>query len=607
MNKERELAENEKELVGTKEETPKTSLDHEEINHEHQDEHEDISSFNKEDLLKLISNYKLSDSPGLDNAFLKDVKFHFDQHIESERDKALQRFIEDGGKEEDFDFKKDKTTQKFEKIYEELKSRVSENYNKIEKDKERNLELKNELLERLRQLTSSEETTTSITTLKEIQDEWKKIGQVPSNYAQNLWASYNALVEMFYNNRSIYFELKELDRKKNLEAKKELADKAEKLVDKEDISEAVKELRILHDEYKHIGPVPKEDQEALWMRFKTASDKIYEKRKNYYSNQKQQLEENYKKKAELIERIEELAHFKTEKIDDWKVKTNEVLSLQEDWKKAGRIAKDKAKDASKKFWTACKTFFNNKNTFFKQLESQKEENLKLKVQLCEQAEAIKDSDDYKATASELKDLQKKWESIGPVPIKMKDEVFKRFKAACDEFFNRRREQFAEVEKEFIENLKKKISVIEKLETLASKDEKDPEEMKALQEEWKAIGFVPKNEVKNISERYNKAIENYISGIEKMNPDEKDSLKVALQLASLKGSPAADKKLHRKESEIFKRISNLRKEIDRYNTNILFLSRGSKADKLREEINLKILEAQNELKTLEDQLKLLKEA
>jgi hypothetical protein len=582
-------------------------LNQEEVNHEHQDEHEDISGYSKDDLLKLISNYKLTDSPGQDSAFLKDVKFHFDQHVDGEKDKALQRFIEDGGKEEDFDYKKDKTYQKFEKIYDELRSKVSENYNKIEKDKERNLEHKNELLEKLRQLTSSEETTTSINTLKEIQEEWKKIGQVPSNYAQNLWASYNALVEMFYNNRSIYFELKELDRKKNLEAKKELADKAEKLVEKEDITEAVKELRLLHDEYKHIGPVPKEDQEALWTRFKSASDKIYEKRKNYYADQKHLLEENYKKKAELIEKIEQLAEFKTEKIDDWKVKTNEVLSLQEDWKKAGRIAKDKAKDTSKKFWTACKTFFNNKNVFFKLLESQKEENLKLKVQLCEEAEALKDSEDYKATANSLKDLQKKWESIGPVPIKMKDEVFKRFKAACDEFFNRRREQFAEVEKEFTENLKKKISVIEKLEALASNDSKDPEEMKALQEEWKAIGFVPKNELKNINERYNTAIENYISGIEKMNPDEKDSLKVALQLASLKGSPAADKKLHRKESEIFKRISNLRKEIDRYNTNILFLSKGSKADQLREEIKSKILEAQNELKTLEDQLKLLKEA
>lgn len=602
MNKERESAANESTEVG--DEMLKPAFETEES---HSEDHEDISNHSKEELCELIDNYKLTDNPSRDNAFLKDVKFHFDHLVDNEREQALQKFIEEGGEEGDFELKKDKTTQKFEKAFDALKTKVSQNYNNLEKEKEKNFQIKNDLLEKLRQLTSSEETTTSINVLKDIQDQWRKTGPVPASQGQTLWANYNALVEMFYNNRSIYFELKELDRKKNLEAKKELCDKVELLVNKNDVLQAVRELRTLHDEFKHIGPVPKEDQEALWNRFKTASDKIYDKRKEHYSSVKTDLEENYKNKLELIGKIEQYTSFTTEKIDDWKSKTAEVLALQEEWRKVGRVPKEKAKETSKKFWSACKTFFNNKNSFFKVLESKKEENLKKKIELCEKAESLKDSDDYKNTAIALKDLQKQWESIGPVPIKKKEEIFKRFKTACDAFFGRKREQHAEVEKEFVENLKKKNEILDKIDKLAAADKKDTQELKALQEEWKSIGFVPRTEIKNVNERYNLAIEKYISGLENFNKDEKDDLKMALQLAAIKGSPLADKKLHRKESEIHKRISSLRKEINQYNTNIDFLAKSAKADKLRAEINSRIQEAQNELKTLEDQLKLIKEA
>jgi hypothetical protein len=502
-------------------ESPKISFEGEEHFSEIHNDHEDLSHFSKEDLLKYLQNFRLTGNISQDNALLREVKFHFDHLLENERDQALQKFIETGGKEEDFEFRKDSFVQKFEKNFDNLKTTVSENYNRLEKEKEKNLQIKNELLDKLRQLTSAEETTTSINTLKEIQDQWRKTGPVPLSHSQNLWASYNALVEMFYNNRSIYFELKELDRKKNLELKKELVEKAEKLAENNNIIQAIRELRNLHEEFRHIGPVPKEDQEELWNKFKAASDKIYEKRKEHFAVQKKQLEENYEKKNELIKKIEELSAFKTDRIDEWKEKTAEVLSLQTEWKKTGRVHKDKAKESSKKFWSACKTFFNNKNAFFRELESHKEENLKLKTELCEKAEALKESDDFKNTANALKELQKKWEEIGPVPLKVKDEIYKRFKTACDQFFSRKREQHAETEKEFVQNLQKKLSIIEQIEQLAGKTDKDPHELKVLQDEWKHTGFVPKNELKNLNEKYNQAIEKYIAGLESLN--EKDTL------------------------------------------------------------------------------------
>jgi hypothetical protein len=573
------------------------------VTEEHEGEelqHEDYSSYSKEDLLAALEKAEPKN-----NTQIKEIKSNYDNVIATERDEALQRFIENGGEEGDFEYKKDKTTLQFEKLYDQIKEKQKQNFSNQEKEKENNLKVKNNLLEKLREIISQEETNKSITSLKDIQEEWKKIGPVPQAQAQNLWNNYNALIERFYNNRSIYFELKELDRKKNLETKKDLCDKAEKLTETEHLPTALRELKMLHEEFKHIGPVPKEDQEALWSRFKAASDKIYEKRSHYNETQKKQHEEHYKNKLAIADKIEPYASFYSEKIDDWKTKTAEVLALQSEWKSAGGVTQEQTKELSKKFWPLCKKFFHNKDQFFKKLESQKEENLKLKVELCEKAEALKDSEDYNETARVLKNLQKSWEEIGPVPIKQKEEIFKRFKAACDAFFSRKREQSAEAEKQYVENLQKKIAVCEKIEKLAESAEKDTAALKALQVEWNSIGFVPKDEIKNIQHKYNAAIDKYLDALEKMGGEDKESLKLSLQVEASRNNPEAGKKLHRKEGDIQRKISALKQEINTWNTNIDFLGRSSAAEKLKKEMQEKIQNSQNELKALQAQLKIIK--
>jgi len=577
------------------------------MDEEHQNGEEiqqaDYSSYTKEQLLDALQKADFKN-----NSLLRELKSQFDNITSAEKDDALQAFIESGGEESDFDFKKDTTTKNFEKLFDQFKEKQKLNNTNQEKEKENNLKIKNGLLDKLRELIAHEETTTSITTLKDLQEEWKKTGPVPQAQSQTLWNNYNALVERFYNNRSIYFELKELDRKKNLETKKELCEKAEKLTEINHLPTALKELKQLHEEHKHIGPVPKEDQEALWTRFKAASDKIYDKRNHYHETQKKLVEENYNKKLSIAQQIEPYTTFESDRIDDWKAKTAEVLKLQAEWKAAGMVTEQQTKELSKKFWPYCKKFFHNKDQFFKKLESRKEENLKLKTELCEKAEALKDNQDFNSTAKELKTLQKRWEEIGPVPIKQKEAIFKRFKAACDFFFSKKREQIAGEEKQYEDNLKKKLSLIEKLEELANNEaEPDPQALalKNIQTEWSAIGFVPKAEMKNIQDRYGKAIDKYLAKVEKMGGANIENLKLSLQVEALKNSPDAHRKLHKKEGDIHKRISTLKHDINTWNTNIDFLGRSAAAAKLKAEIQEKINLAEKELKDLQNQMKLIK--
>ena len=270
----------------------------------------DLTKFSKEELLNFLLNIKLEESTGKANSLIRNIRTQYDSIYESEKAEALQSFIGADGVADDFEYKKTELDQKFEKAFDQFREKISLQHATLEKEKDKNLKEKNNLLDKLRSLISAEETTTSINVLKDIQTEWKKIGQVPASHNQELWANYNALIERFYNNRSIYFELKELDRKKNLESKIELCEKAEKLAGMESVTQAIKDLKALHDEYKHLGPVPKDDQEILWARFKAASDKVYEKRNEYFDQLKKEQEENFitidvdKKKPDIIKKGE---------------------------------------------------------------------------------------------------------------------------------------------------------------------------------------------------------------------------------------------------------------------------------------------------------------
>lgn len=577
----------------------------EDDDHEDEDQQVDYSNYSKKQLVEVLAALTKEDNINKIERVLKEVKPHYDELRNAEREKALEKFIAEGGDEADFAYKPDELDVKFDADYGLLKERRSKHFASIEKQKDDNLAAKNQLLEQLRKLVDDEETTASLDELKKIQSDWKKIGQVPAGQVKTLWANYNALLDRFYDNRSIYFELKELDRKKNLEAKLELCERAEKLQEETNLKNAIKELNELHEEFRHIGPVPQEDQEALWQRFKAASDALYDRRREFIDKLKGELHENMIAKKALGDEVQTFLTFDSDRINEWNEKTKEILELQKKWEAIGGLPKDKAKAINKHFWGGFKGFFANKNAFFKKLEGQREENLKKKEALVQQAEELKDSQDWDKTAESLKKLQAEWRTIGPVPEKFRNSIFAQFKKACDHFFEQKRAKNKEANKEFEENLAKKKAICEAIEKLAEEKSSDVDKLEVLFDEYQGIGFVPRSAIKSIQNRFNEAVNKFLEGAEELGEEQKHNIKLTIKFSKLKNSPNANRKLHQKEGEIRKHISNLENDIVLWKNNLEFFANSKTADKLKEDFDIKIKKAKEELEELREQLHVIR--
>ncbi|GGF48246.1 DUF349 domain-containing protein [Echinicola rosea] len=593
------------------ESSQETEEQHEEDHHDQDDHHEeehhvDYGSFSKKQLLSALKELIEKGRYIKDDHVANDIKAHFEEdHFNKEKEEALKDFVRDGGAEDDFFYKQSEDDKMFFALYGEFKNRRSSKIKEQEEEKEKNLYAKNQILERLRELVDGEETTHSISTIKEIQQEWKDIGPVPGAQNKNLWASYNALMDRFYDNRSIYFELKELDRKKNLEGKLELCEKAEALDSEGDLRTAIRALNELHEEFKHIGPVPREEQETVWQRFKAASDAIYAKRKAYYESQKEVFKENQTKKEELIHKLDDFKDFKANRIKEWNVKTKEILSIQKEWEAIGPVPRECGREINRGFWGAFKQFFHNKNLFFKELDEIRRINKEKAEELIKVAESLKDSTDWQNTSNALIKLQQDWKKLGPTPEKVRDDLYKRFKTACDTFFDNRREANKEINKEFDKNLELKEAVCEKIKALPESEEFTVENLEKFVAEYNAIGFVPRKNIKEIAAKFNEAVE---TCVEKLDTDgeNREEFLFRLNLNKIQGDPNSDRVFNKKEHGIRKQISDLENNITLWKNNLEFFASSKTADKLKNQFDEKIEKAEEEIDKLKKKLSILRE-
>jgi hypothetical protein len=580
--------------------------EHEETSEEHaEEEHVDYSGYTKQQLVNVVKDLTKETNFKRIDFVLKEIKPLYDEFREKERIGALNKFVENGASADDFEYKGDDADIVFDATVKLLRDRRAQYFREQEERKVDNLRRKEILLEKLRELSDAIDNNNQFDAFKELQKEWKSIGPVPGTHAKTLWANYHALVDRFYDNQSIYFELKELDRKRNLVSKLELCDRAEKLANVEIIKDAIRELNELHHEFKHIGPVPIEEKENVWQRFKAASDAVYAKRDAYLQNLQKELQVNLEEKQKLADEVQQFATYQSDRIKEWNQKTKDILDVQKRWEIVGGLPRAKAKDVNKKFWSAFKAFFNNKNNFFKKLDEEREGNLKLKNELVQQALALKESSDWEKTSNELKNLQQKWKDIGPVPEKHRERIFKEFKEACDYFFEQRRTQHGKVESEQGENLKEKEKICEELELHASQGTAAPNLLRTLQDKYNSIGYVPKNNINAIRNRYHLAVEKFVNAISEFNEDDKSKLMLENQISDLKNDPMAERKIFQKEQAIRKKISKVENDIALWKNNLEFFSRSTNAEKVRDEFNEKIAEAADHLKHLKEQLKLLK--
>lgn len=566
----------------------------------------DLSGLSKVELLDLLKE-KLNH--GISNKLEKiihELKAAFEELFVKEREEALQQFLGDGGSEDDFSFRGTEVDKAFNALFNDFRNQLSSIRKEAERQKEKNLQAKTELLNKLRDLVDGEETTLSMSAVKAIQETWKTIGPVPLAQSKNLWASFNALMDRFYDNRSIYFELKELDRKKNLESKLELCEKAESLKEVEDLKEAIRILNELHEEFKHLGPVPREEQEQVWVRFKAASDVIYDRRKEFFDGQKDVIKKNLAEKEVLIVSLAPFGEYKADRIKDWNTKTKEILEIQKAWEKIGAIPKESGKEINKAFWTLFKQFFHNKNLFFKELDEVRATNQKKAEELIAQAQELQANTNWQATANQLVKLQQEWKILGPTPEKNRDSLYKRFKEACDNFFENRRNSTKDSNIEFDANLTKKQQIITQIIELTKKGESlEESKLSSLVAEFNAIGFVPRKNIKEIQVKFKDAVDAYLEKLGGKGGD-KDDFLFRLNLNRLQADPNSVKTLNKKEHGIRKQITDLENSITLWRNNLDFFAASKTADKLREQFDVKIQKAEEEIDKLKKKLTILKE-
>ncbi|MCS6968161.1 MAG: DUF349 domain-containing protein [Cytophagales bacterium] len=579
--------------------------------HAEEDEHDedvlgerDFSNYTKQQLVEASAKLFGETNFRKVDEMLRLMKVEIDRINKEEREAALQKFLAEGGEEDGFEYKPDPLIEKFYSNYKALKERKAKYYSELEKRRQKNYEQKNAILQQIKALVEGGDTgRSSLEKLKELQQKWKEIGPVPPQLADDLYSSYDALLDRFYSQKNIELELIELDRRKNLAAKLELCEKAEALIHSDNIKSALATLNKLREEYKSIGPVPKDQQEAVWQRFKAAIDALYERKRQRAEEVRRMLEENMKAKQALCAKIEPFAEFYSERITDWNAKTKEIMALQAEWEKIGPAPKEVAKDLNKQFWSNFKQFFAAKGRFFDKLEKIRQDNLAQKIELCRQAEALKDSTDWEAVTATFKKLQEQWKQIGAVPESQREAIYQRFKAACDHFFERKRNRVKIQEQEFEQNLAKKRAICEKIEALANAKETDLSKLEELHKEFLSIGFVPRNQVEKITERLDNAVVAFLNNLP-MSEEEREKIRFKLHLQVLQQNPDANRVIARQEQSLRRKIAALENDISLWKNNVEFFANSKTAEKLRNEFQQKIKAAEARVEKLRTQLRAL---
>ena len=480
----------------------------------------------------------------------------------------------------------------FKDLYNKYKKERAEYNKQLEKEREQNQALKEAVIADLKALIEKQEDVNqTFSEFREIQNRWRAVGPVPAQSYRNLNETYQLYVEQFYDMVKINRELRDLDFKKNLEAKEQLCQSAEQLAESQNVVEAFRELQKLHEQWKEYGPVAKEHRETVWERFKAATAVINKKYQGYFEGIKEQQAENYAKKAALCEKVEAIAEKEIANSNEWNACSKEIEEIQKEWKTIGFASKKENQKVYDRFRAACDKFYGRKREFYTDYKDSINENLEKKIALCEEAEALKTSTEWKKTTDQFIALQKQWKEIGPVPRKKSELLWKRFRAACDEFFAERDKQ-AKPENDFYGNLKAKQRLIEEIKAYELKgDESDAAAMQEFQKRWQEIGFVPFKEKDNVTKAYKEALQAKFPAPGRNNARRGRG-----------GRPALSEK-----DRLIQKYNQLEQDIVTYENNIGFFSMSKNAEPLIKQMQDRIAEAKKELNSLADQIRALNEA
>ena len=522
-------------------------------------------------------------------------------HI-AEREAKLKEYLDNGGEPESYQVTPDEDEEVFKAEMGIIKERRQQQFREQEAEKEENLKRKLAIIEKIKSMvTSPEEASKTYQEFKALQQEWRDIKAVPAEKANELWRNYQLYVEQFYDLLKLNSEARELDFKKNLEAKTRLCEDAEKLAEESDVIGAFHKLQQLHLEYREIGPVSKDLREEIWQRFKAASTVVNKRHQQFFDTLRAREEENLARKTELCEKAEAICAEENKGSGDWDRHTQEIIALQQEWKTIGFAPQKMNVKIFERFRTACDTFFTKKTEHYKALKDTYKENTEKKRALIEKAKALQDSTDWRSTGDKLIALQKEWKTIGMVPRKIGDQLWEEFLGACNKFFEARNAAGAGQRSEEYGNLEKKRDVVARLKAAAEEaGEGLQEKVQQLVEEYNAIGHVPYKEKDKLYEEYHAVLDKLykelnISVAKRRLNKFKDSLK---QVAE-RGEGALDNE----RTRLMRQYELMKQDIQTYENNLGFLSASSKkGNSLIDEMNRKMQKLKDDMQLVKEKIK-----
>ena len=558
----------------------------------------DLSSLSMEELITELENLCEIQNPYSVSKKSEEIKTLFYKSLKSENN------IEDISEE---DSEQEKKTLhplevKFKNVNNKFRKIKSDYRKNREKEENKNLIIKENIISDIDKLSKEEESLkVTFEKFKDYQKKWNNTGHVPITKSNDLWQNYHHHVELFYDYIKINKELRDLDFKRNLEQKTIICEKSEKLSNDKSINTAFNSLQELHEHWKNIGPVSREYRESIWERFQTASRKINKNRNDYFLNKKRIFKGNTELKSSICKEINKLSEDDPNTHQQWNNLSEKLNELSEKWKKAAPIEKSDLKKSWTEFREATNEFYSMRNNFYKNRKEDNNNNLQEKIKICEQAEELSTSTNWKETGKQLIQLQEKWKNSAFVPKNLSDKIWKRFRSACNKFFDARKKHYKLLDKEKEGNLKEKTTLLKEVEKfdVSENPREDIKKLKEFSEKWNSIGFVPKQDIQ-IKDKFDKVISSLYNKL-KVDKSEKKTIQFQIKAERLKGN---SDKLNVEKELIREEIGKVNKTILQYENNISFFGNGKGTEKFKEDVLKNIENSKKEIEELKKKLSLL---
>ena len=536
------------------------------------------------------------------------IKGAFYKKVKEDVEEQKKQFLEEGGDAEDFKPKDNPYERDIKDLLKRYRQIRIDFNKKLDVEKEKNVELKYQIIEDIKGLINKEESINkTFNEFRDLQQKWREIGLVPQSKMKDLWENYHFQVENFYDYIKINKELRDLDLKKNMEMKIKLCEQAEELLLEPNIIKAFNELQKLHDRYREIGPVPREHKDDLWERFKAATTKINKKHQEYFEERKDDQKKNLEQKRTLCEKVEEINELDFSTHKDWNEKSKEVINIQKVWRTIGFAPRKDNNKIYDRFRKACDTFFDAKREFYAKNKELQQNNLQAKIDLCVQAETLKDSTDWRKTTQDFINIQKRWKEIGPVPRKQSDAVWKRFRAACDYFFDQKSEHFSNIDSEQGENLKKKEQLVKEIQEFKSTGDVDKnlKILKDFQRQWTEIGHVPIKKKDDIQQKFRKAINKLFDDLN-LDDKKRDMLKFRTKMTSFSESSRGQNKMRFEREKYMNKLKQLENDLVLLDNNIGFFAKSKNAESMINDVNKKIEATRKQIENLKNKIRVIDE-